>query len=254
LRIFRNFATGADVYIGQPEISLNATSNSFSDGVHGTSASGTGIFGESGSGRGVVGQSSSSAGGRFVTFATSSFADVGFSTYKIQGTGAVSFVQNDPTDKSRVIVYNSLEGDEVGTYTRGTARLEDGAARIRLGETFKWVTNPDIGLTAQLTAHGQAVPLAVVSLTPEELIVRGPEQGPKDLVFDYIVHGLRIGFEEVGVVQAKRHESFIPSMADHRLTYAQHPELRSFNALERYKAADAAVHGGRETDLARAGR
>ena len=35
-------------------------------------------------------------------------------------------------------MYSSLEGDEVGTYTRGTARLVEGEARVDLGQTFRW--------------------------------------------------------------------------------------------------------------------
>jgi hypothetical protein len=52
---------------------------------------------------------------------------------------------------------------------------------------------------------------------------------------NYIVYGLRIGFEETSIVQRKHGEAFIPSMASHRSLYADHPELRRFNALERMK-------------------
>jgi hypothetical protein len=250
--LFQNLTTGGDVYLGNPFVAVLGISQSSQTGLEGRSVAGVGVLGESDTGVGVGGQSTTGIGGSFGVTSTSAYANVGYSTYKIQGSGAVSFVQNHPTEKNRVIVYSSPEGDEVGTYTRGTARLADGEARVRLGETFKWVTNPDIGLTAHLTPHGQAVPLAIVSLTPEELIVRGPDQGPKDLVFDYFVQGLRIGFEEVGVVQAKRQESFIPSMVDHRKSYEDHPELRAFNALERYKAAAESISGGHSVDLSRA--
>jgi hypothetical protein len=183
------------------------------------------------------------AGGYFSCSSSSGYASVGYDTYKIQGNGTVSFVQNHPTEKDKVIVYACPEGDEVATYTRGTAKLVNGEARVKLGDTFKWVTNPDIGLTAHLTPHGEAVPLAVESLSTSELVVRGPKDAPADLAFDYIVYGLRIGFEESSIVQEKQQESYIPSFKDHRERYAKFPELRAFNALERFKTMESSVRG-----------
>jgi hypothetical protein len=173
--------------------------------------------------------------------AADGWATLGFEDFKIFGNGRVSFVQNHPEDSDRVIVYTAPEGDETATYTRGTARLVNGEARVTLSETFEWVTNPDIGLTAHLTPREHAVPLAVVSLSTEELVVRGPVNCPEDLIFDYLVYGLRIGFEETSVVREKKREARIPSMASDRRRYKEEPELRRFTALERYKAMRAAV-------------
>ena len=170
-------------------------------------------------------------GGHFVDLDTSIWASVANDIYKIVGTGAVSFVQNHPYDPSTVIVYAAPEGDEVATYTRGTARLVDGGATVSLGETFKWVTNPDIGLTAHLTPRGEPIPLAVVELSTEEMIVRAPSGAPEGLEFDYMVYGLRIGFEELSIVQEKEQESYIPSMASHRQLYERRPDLKSYNSL-----------------------
>lgn len=177
-----------------------------------------------------------------------SWAEVGRGTYKIYGTGSVSFVQNHPADASRVIVYACPEGDEVAVYTRGTARLSNGEAHVKLGATFQWVANPDLGLTAHLTPHGEAVPLAVVSLSPIELVVTGP----KDVAFDYLVFGLRIGFEESSIVQEKKAESPIPSMKDHEALYASDPSLRSYNSLERFKAMRSEAGEAATVDLSRA--
>jgi len=171
------------------------------------------------------------------------WAAVATSTYKIQGTGTVSFVQNHPTDKDKVIVYACPEGDEVATYTRGTAKLVNGEARVKLGETFQWVTNPDLGLTAHLTPRGEAVALAVESLSTTELVVRGPKGGPSNLTFDYLVYGLRIGFEESSIVQEKQRESYIPSFHDHAERYSKFPEMRAFNSLERFKTMESLVRG-----------
>jgi hypothetical protein len=181
-------------------------------------------------------------GGKFVDLDSGNYGNVGYDTYKIYGTGTPSFVQNHPEDGSRVIVYAAPEGDEVATYTRGTARLVAGEARIALGETFRWVTNPDIGLTAYLTPTGDWSDLYVAEKSTRELVVRS-RAGAPDVAFDYIVYGLRIGFEEVSVVQEKREESFIPSMASHRKRYEDQPDLRGYNALERFKRMHAEATG-----------
>jgi hypothetical protein len=167
------------------------------------------------------------------------------------GPGTKNFVQNHPYEKDELIVYASLEGDEVGTYTRGSARLDHGVARVTLGDTFQWVTNPDIGLTAQLTPHGSPVPLAVESLSTGELVVRAPE-GTPDVQFDYAVHGLRIGFERAAVVKLKDREEPIPPMTDHLDLYAVRPDLERFNALERFKTMRKPAETGAGVDLTRA--
>jgi hypothetical protein len=177
------------------------------------------------------------AGAYFADLTSSSFGLVGYQTYKIYGNGAMSFVQNHPVRKDEVIVYTAPEGDETATYTRGTARLVNGEARVDLGETFAWVTNPDIGLTAYVTPRDKAVPLAVAALTTDTLAVRGP--AGEDVVFDYMVYGLRIGFEETTVVQEKTQEARIPSMADHRQRFERRPDLRGHTALARFERMEA---------------
>jgi hypothetical protein len=188
-------------------------------------------------------------GGKFQDLTSSNYGYVGYDTYKIYGTGTVNFVQNHPEDPSRVIAYTAPEGDEVATYTRGSARLVGGEARIALGETFRWVTNPDIGLTAHVSPREECNGLRVVSVDTRELVVRELGGGWSDAAFDYIVYGLRIGFEEVSVVQEKTTESFIPSMASHRQRYADQPELRAYNALERFKRMRADIRGTDVEDL-----
>jgi hypothetical protein len=174
-------------------------------------------------------------GGYFSDIDSGSYCRAGYSTYKTQGSGTNAFVQNHPYNKDRVIVYAAPEGDEVATYTRGTANLIDGEARVPLGETFQWVTNPDIGLTAYVTPQQDCHGLYVESVSTAELVVRELNGGTSNVSFDYVVLGLRIGFEEISIIQTKNEESYIPSMKDHRDLYAQHPELRQYNALERFK-------------------
>jgi hypothetical protein len=178
-------------------------------------------------------------GGYFQDLDSGVYLEGASGTSSTAGNGTKDFVQNHPIDPDKVIVYKCLEGDEAATYTRGTARLIGGIARVPLGETFKWVTNPDVGLTAHLTPRGVGTVLYVESLTTEEMVVRSMEGFPADLVFDYIVYGLRIGFEEVSVVRDKVHEAPIPSMAEHEELYQRYPELRGYNALERFIRMEA---------------
>jgi hypothetical protein len=167
----------------------------------------------------------------------------GSSNYSTLGNGEKAFVQNHPYDKDKVVRYVSLEGDEAGTYTRGNGRLSNGVARVTLGETFQWVTNPDIGLTAHLTPRGAPTALSVESLSTTELVVRGPEGS--DAAFDYVVFGLRIGFEEGSVVADKTIESMIPSMEVNRELFEREPEFREYTALARFEKM--AVETGRST-------
>ncbi len=175
------------------------------------------------------------SGGSFEDLNSAGWAWVGYDIDKIYGVGIMQFVQNHPYEKDRVIAYTAPEGDEAATYTRGTARLVNGEARVVLEETFKWVTNPEIGLTAHLTPRADCKGLYVASLTTSEMVVNELQGGTSDAAFDYLVYGLRIGFEEASVVQEKIREAYIPSMASQRELYNKYPELRHFNALERYR-------------------
>jgi len=191
-------------------------------------------------------------GGYFEDTDSSASASVAYSSYKISGSGTVSFVQNHPRDQSSVIVYAAPEGDEVATYTRGTARLVDGEARVSLGETFRWVTNPDIGLTAHLTLREDCNGVYVAELSTEEIVVRELHDGTSDCAFDYLVYGLRNGFESSSIVQEKEREAYIPSMADHRQLYQRRPDFEGYSALERFKAMRKTNGDNSELDLSRA--
>ncbi len=218
-----------------------------------------GYFGDtSGSGHARVGSGNlgiaahgNYAGGYFKDTDSSAWVDVAFNAYKIVGNGTASFVQNHPYEQGLVIVYAAPEGDEVATYTRGTAKLVNGEARVPLGETFRWVTNPDIGLTTYLTPVGEWSDLFVAERTTEELVVRSAG-GARDATFDYMVYGLRIGFEESSIVQEKEQQAYLPSMAEHRHLYQRRPDLRPHSPLERFKAMRTAIGDESEPDLRRA--
>jgi len=193
------------------------------------------------------------AGGTFSTLDGNWWADVAHKDgYKIKGVGVVSFVQNHPYDATRSIVYAAPEGDEVAVYTRGTARLVKGEARVRLGDTFRWVANPDIGLTAHLTPHGPSRGLYVAALTTEELVVRENDGGTSDVGFDFLVYGLRLGFEQLAILQVKERDALPPTADAIAKPYEGHDELRASNALARYKAMRLAAGETGEPDLSRA--
>jgi hypothetical protein len=176
-----------------------------------------------------------SGGGVFEDYDSGTYAVVGYDTYKVLGTGQVSFVQNHPVERNKVIVYTAPEGGEVATYTRGSGRLADGVARIALDPTFAMTTNPEIGLTAHVTPRGQWNDLYVESLTTGEIVVRSRDAAAAG-AFDFLVYGLRIGFEETATVQPKRAEAPIPSMAGHRRMLDDDPALRAGTAAARFAA------------------
>lgn len=118
----------------------------------------------------------------------------------LMATGTKSFVKAHPTDPAKEIVYVSLEGPEAGTYIRGTAKLVNGEAVINLPEHFSLVTN-DEGLTVQLTPRGEWLQLYLVKTSTKQIIVR--EASGKSGQFDYLVQGIRKGFENHQVIRDK---------------------------------------------------
>lgn len=161
----------------------------------------------------------------------------------IHGNGSKDFVQSDPELDDRTITYASLEGDEVGTYTRGTARLVGGEAKVALGSTFRLVTDPELGLTAYVAPIGAPARLYVAEKTTSEIVVKAAPGDP-DVDFDYIVVGLRIGFENFAVVREKDAPAPIPKMRllDEQMT--RHPELRASTPRSRFETMEKSA--GRE--------
>jgi hypothetical protein len=191
------------------------------------------------------------AGGTFshpndITF----WADVSTPTKKIQGTGTVSFVQNHPYEKDKVVVYAAPEGDEVAVYTRGSGRLTGGEARVKLGATFAFVANPDVGLTAHVTPVGDPVPLSAEVLSTSEILVRGP--AGSSARFDYLVYGLRIGFERHPAIQKKEREAFLPEAGSFDALGAADEALRASTPLARFETMRLAEGEHAPLDLSRA--
>jgi hypothetical protein len=235
---FEDTNNSAEAWVGFGDNGIRAFGNAAGGYFESNYSTGYGV-----EGRGQL------AGSYFRDIDSGNWCRVGYSSYKDYGTGTPSSVQNHPYSKDQVIVYSAPEGDEAATYTRGTANLINGEARVPLGETFKWVTNPDIGLTAYVTPQEDCLGLYVESVSTTELVVRELNGGASNVPFDFVVFGLRIGFEETSIVQNKIEESYIPSMKDHRDLYEQQPDLRQYNALERFKGMHFDKGEGASLDL-----
>jgi len=119
-------------------------------------------------------------------------------------TGPKAFVQDHPEDATKEIVYVALEGNESGTYTRGSSQLKNGVAEISLPEDFHLVTNVD-GLTVQITPRGPVNSMLYVeSVTPTMLVVKSSNKKDENVKFDFMVNGVRKGFENHQVIRDKK--------------------------------------------------
>jgi len=120
------------------------------------------------------------------------------------GIGRISadvknFVQPDPDDVHRDIVYASLEGPEAAAYIRGTARLVNGRVTVSLPAHFKNVAVSE-GMTVQLTPLSESSKgLAVVRKSLTSFEVRELWQGHGAYEFDWEVKAVRRGFEDYQV-------------------------------------------------------
>jgi hypothetical protein len=86
-------------------------------------------------------------------------------------------------------------------------------------------------------------------VSTSELIVRGPDGASTD--FDYIVYGLRVGFEALPIVQVKRDEAYLPTAATLAELEAGQADTVASSALARYRATHE-VLAGAPADLSRA--
>lgn len=118
-------------------------------------------------------------------------------------TGMKMFAQPHPTDPSQEIRFVCLEGNESGTYFRGTSKLSAGVATIVVPEEFRLVTEAE-GLTVQVTAVGAPASLWVESESLDTIVVRGSA----DVRFHYMVNGVRRGFADFQAIHANT--DFVP--------------------------------------------
>lgn len=153
-----------------------------------------------------------------------------------------NFVQNHPTREDLEVVFTSLEGDEVTVFTRGSARLKDGVARVALGPAFALVANPSYGLSAHLTPRGDWSELYVAAISPTELEVRA-HGGSSDAVFDYVVYALRAGYENFPTVRPRRAEAPLPATGSFDADSSAAPEAAASTAAARYVAMHRSAFG-----------
>ena len=178
-----------------------AASTGTTFGVRGAalSTSGTGVRGEalatSGTNAGIEGRTWSPSGWGVISYGSTG------------STGQKSFIQPHPSDPTKEIRYVCLEGNESGTYFRGSSQLVGGVAVIEVPEDFEMVTQLQ-GLTVQLTAVGAPASLWVESQDLDQIVVRGQP----DVSFHYFVNGVRLGFGGHQPIQENR--TFVPEFRD----------------------------------------
>jgi hypothetical protein len=148
----------------------------------------------------AMGTATDSTGGPWGVFA---FGNLG-------AMGAKHFVEPHANDPARVIVYSSLEGREVGTYFRGTARVVNHEAVIEVPEDFRMVTDEE-GVTVQLTPVGAASSMFVESLDLNQIVVKAS----RDVTFYYLVQGVRRAFKDLQPVQVGY--EFVPQSPTDRM-------------------------------------
>ncbi len=161
-------------------------------------ANGWGVYGRiDGTGAGGVGvRGYAPAGSGFAIYAAGAFG----------ASGTKSFVQPHPGDPSKELRFVCLEGNESGTYFRGSSAIDGGLAIIDVPEDFRLVSEED-GLTVQVTARGPAM-LWVEEQGLDRIVVRGSA----DVDFAYMVNGVRRGFADHQV--AHENAAFRPQFRD----------------------------------------
>lgn len=165
-------------------------------GVYGTNHAniGSGVYGENYGfdGTGVYGVASYVYGTGYGVWGLT-YSSSGYGMYCSGDFGASGnkyFVQPHPSDASKEIRYVCLEGNESGTYFRGSAELNEGSAIIEVPEDFRLVSE-EKGLTVQVTPTGPAL-VWVEETNLERIVVRGD----MDVSFHYFVNGVRRGFAD----------------------------------------------------------
>jgi hypothetical protein len=155
-----------------------------------------GVFGLTSGNAGVLGTYNDSSGNS-VYRGVLGFA-AGYGVYAFGNVGASGtkpFIEPHPTDPSKVIRYVALEGNEAGTYFRGTTRILNGRAVIPVPENFKIVTDEG-GLTIQATPVGTPAIVWVESQDLDQIVLRSE----KNVTVHYLVQGVRRAYKDWQVV------------------------------------------------------
>ncbi len=194
----------------------------FSTGMLGFGRNGVGGLTSTIGGYGVFGVAEATTG------AITGEGVLGFSTFGVHAlVGSLScagcttlFVDPHPTDATKTINYAALQGNEAGTYFRGTARTVDGYYVINVPEDFRYSTDSE-GLTVQLTPVGAPATMYVVSEDLNQIIV----QSSADVKFHYLVQGVRPAFKDFKAIQSTP-EAFLPAGAESRMPEGWTPWMK----------------------------
>jgi hypothetical protein len=117
-------------------------------------------------------------------------------------TGTKNFVVPHPHEAAKEIYYVALEGPEAGTYCRGNTNVTGPLTRVRLPDTFRLVTS-ERGITAQVTAVGRGRGLYVAKTNASELVVGCDDRAACPKSFNWLVNGVRKGYDDYAVVRDK---------------------------------------------------
>ena len=146
-------------------------------------------------------------------------------------SGTKSFVHPHPTDPSKQIAYVCLEGGENGVYVRGSGQLAGGLAEVALPDHFALVASTD-ALTVQVTPTWDCKGIFVVEKSSERFVVQECAGGDSNATFDYLVMGVRAGFEHHDVIQ--ENTQFRPDTGQTQETFEQlanHPRNERIKKL-----------------------
>jgi len=142
-----------------------------------------------------------------------------YSSGDFGGTGAKYFIQPHPSDPAKQINFACLEGNESGTYFRGSARVQGGVATVSVPEEFRLVTQEG-SVTATATAVGAPALVWIQSQSLEAIVVRANA----DITVNYVVTGTRRGFG--GLETIRENTSFVPEYRDLPFGLQYRPEYR----------------------------
>jgi hypothetical protein len=133
-----------------------------------------------------------------------------FSNGDFGATGAKHFVEPHPEDPTKVILYSSLEGPEVGTYVRARGKCVQGEARIPVPENFAMVTDEN-NLSVQAMAIGRLASFAVTKLDLSEVVL----ECSRNVEVFVTINGIRRAFKDFEPVANGM--EFAPRSANARL-------------------------------------
>jgi len=128
-----------------------------------------------------------------------------FSSGNFGGSAGKFFLQPHPTDPSKQVRFACLEGNESGTYCRGTDTLVNGVCTIELPEDFQLASEEE-NVTAQVTALEGPAMVWVEYQGADRVVVRGT----RDVSFNWFVNGVRRGFADIETILPNT--TFVPGM------------------------------------------